>query len=96
MQDEHIHAIVPQSEVDRFMPILIEGKIYDIQNFKVVENNRNYRPVHHMFKLIFSSETSLHEVELPAVNIPLHKFEILPYPEIPNRFNDDTYLTGKI
>jgi hypothetical protein len=58
------------------MPILMEGKIHDIEKFKVVENNINYRPIHHKFKLIFSSETSLDEVEIPVVNIPLHKFEI--------------------
>lgn len=47
------------SDLWKFRPILVEGGVYFIQKFKVLNSNAGYRPVSHVYAIHFTFHTSM-------------------------------------
>ncbi|KAJ9547468.1 hypothetical protein OSB04_020011 [Centaurea solstitialis] len=79
--------------VSKFKPLLKEGLVYSVKNFKDVINSGDYRVVNSKFKIIFTLLTTIKRVEENEPSIPLHGFEYGKEKTVNTRVNDDTILT---
>ena len=58
---------------------LIEGKQYFIANFQVFENGGQYKACDHLFRLLLSPTTHVHEENY---DIPPHPYSFMPIVEV--------------
>ncbi|KAK3211140.1 hypothetical protein Dsin_015846 [Dipteronia sinensis] len=61
-QGDHIHATIQKFLIHKFTNLVDEGKIYSVQNFKVIDKNGNYMPVSHQYKLLLLPTTTIKEL----------------------------------
>ncbi|CAN1139976.1 Replication protein A 70 kDa DNA-binding subunit B [Linum perenne] len=89
-----IWAQVPLSFIPKFEH-LEEQKVYTIQNFKVMNAPRVYRPISNRYIIEFSNSTTIEESE-NCVSIPQFKFSFIKEAEIPLKVDHRVLLTNTI
>ena len=77
---------------------LVEGQIYNIQNFKVKfyngdETNRAVRNEKHIY---FSADTIIEKDNGPGLKIPDHSFDLFPLYSMIGMLTDERFLTGTL
>ncbi|KAK1578847.1 hypothetical protein Q3G72_033559 [Acer saccharum] len=92
----HLKIGIPLILLRNINPSADEGKVYSIQNFKVVDNNGNYKPVSHQYKLLLLPTTTINELKGDHSSIPVHQFEFQDFENLERRVDDNTLLTGNI
>lgn len=85
MKHKSLHA--------KWMDTTHEGRVYFIANFGVQENDAEYRPTTHPFKLTISSSTHIQEEE---ASLPEHAYNFMLLPDILKAKNkqDVPHLVG--
>ncbi|KAM3248398.1 hypothetical protein P3L10_010167 [Capsicum annuum] len=90
------HAIVRKNHVSRFKHKLIEGSLFIIKNFKVVESSGVYRPVENSLKIIFFPSTVIKSLSEDIVHIPMNGFHFIKPESIESRVNNNTLLSDVV
>ncbi|XP_020082553.1 uncharacterized protein LOC109706160 isoform X2 [Ananas comosus] len=93
---DQIHAVIKKVHATHFRPLIQEGKIYVISNFKVLLNRLSFRPVHNNYMISFYAITSIKEIKNDIIGIQRHQFEFLDFHDVPKRLNNDLHLTGEL
>lgn len=65
LQDTHILAIIRNNQKHFYLPILKEGEVYVISNFKVVPSPKQYKPVEGDSSINFSTKQGLKYLFFP-------------------------------
>ncbi|KAK4420430.1 hypothetical protein Salat_1993300 [Sesamum alatum] len=89
--DDHIHASVHKNQAAKYRRQMHEGGIYLIQNFRVCPGKRQYRPVHRDYMISFTYVTSVKCVNGDDDKFNKHKFDFIPYQDVPSFRGDLTY-----
>nr|CAD1817859.1 unnamed protein product [Ananas comosus var. bracteatus] len=87
-----IHAVIKKVHATHFRPLIQEGKIYVISNFKVLPNRLSFRPVHNNYMISFYAITSIKEIKTDVIDNQRHQFEFLDFHDVPKRLNNDLHL----
>ncbi|PHU14195.1 G2/mitotic-specific cyclin-1 [Capsicum chinense] len=87
------HAIVRKNHVSRFKHKSIEGSLFTIKNFKVVESSGVYRPVENSLKIIFFPSTTIKSLSEDIVDIPAKEFHFIIPELIESRINNNMILS---
>ena len=84
LHDDAIHAAIRNIFPTKFKPLLREGQLYSLSNFRVAEykDKDNYRPIKNENKIIFLLTTFIKELEETEIIIPRHKFDFVDYKTI--------------
>ncbi|KAF3635831.1 hypothetical protein FXO38_24450 [Capsicum annuum] len=90
------HAIVWKNHVSRFKHKLIEGSLFIIKNFKVVESSGVYKPVENSLKIIFFPSTTIKSLSEDIVDIPMNGFHFIKPELIESRVNNNTILSDVV
>ena len=97
MKDVRIHAWMKSSIISRLDDSLVEGGVFQIENFSVRRYGENER--NQCFtgdKRIFFTEST---VVMPCIQphefIPQHVFDCIPLNTVRQHSTQDTYLIGK-
>ncbi|KAM3358767.1 hypothetical protein P3S68_021700 [Capsicum galapagoense] len=91
-----VQAIVRENHVSRFKNNLIEGSLFTIKNFKMVESSGVYRPVENSLKIIFFSSTAIKSLSEDIVDIPVNEFHFIKPELIESRINNNMILSGSV
>ncbi|XP_060169962.1 replication protein A 70 kDa DNA-binding subunit B-like isoform X2 [Lycium barbarum] len=91
-----MHAIVRKSHVHRFKHKLIEGALFTIKNFKVVESCGGYRPVESSLKIIFFASTAIKKLSEDIGDIPINGFQFIKPDMIESRVHNNTILSDVV
>ncbi|XP_074336390.1 uncharacterized protein LOC141673537 [Apium graveolens] len=81
-EDCHVFAFVNRVIWHDVSNIILEGNIYAIHNFVVMEPAGLLRPVSTNKIIVFSHDTIVHPIPFEVNTIPRHKFELKTIPEI--------------
>ncbi|KAK3221234.1 hypothetical protein Dsin_008259, partial [Dipteronia sinensis] len=92
-QGDHVHASIQKFLIPKFSKLVDAGKVYSIQNFKVVDNNGNYRPVSHQYNLLLLPTTTMNELRGDHSSIDVHQLEFQDFENLEKRVGDNTLLT---
>ncbi|TXG48657.1 hypothetical protein EZV62_024532 [Acer yangbiense] len=95
-QGAHVHASIQNFLIPKFTKLVDEGKVYTIQNFKVVDNNGNCKPVSHQYKLLLLPTTTINELRGDHSSIPNHQFEFQDFENLERRVDDNNLLTDVV
>ena len=80
LQGDRIEAYtIVKSLMESYKDYPKEGDIYDIENFRVMDNNDDYKLAAHSFKLNFIPSAVFRE---SSVNIVLRGFHLIPIKSI--------------
>lgn len=79
-QADKIHVTVKNDELITWKLILKENQTYMMHNFKVVNNERQYKVCLHPYTLVFTCVTAVIEQEMDY--IPLKSFEFVNFADI--------------
>ena len=95
-QDDAIHSTIRNIFANKFKPLLREGQLYSLSNFRVVEYKAkdNYWPIKKENKIIFLLTTFIKELEQTEITISRHKFDFVDYNTIVERIDNNVHLTG--
>ncbi|XP_028802979.1 uncharacterized protein LOC114758129 [Neltuma alba] len=75
-------SIAHKGHIQRYVKDLVEGGVYQFENFEVVDNDDdNYKTCDHPCKIMFHAMTFFQEHDLP---IPLYAFNFVPIKDIAN------------
>ncbi|GJN13248.1 hypothetical protein PR202_ga31600 [Eleusine coracana subsp. coracana] len=99
MLDEKGHAMeaqISQKILDIFRPLLIEGSVYYIKNFHVIEARINHRPVNHSYRARFTKYTKVIKVTDHAPDFPLYAYNIESFDMLKNKSKSTTNLSVDI
>ncbi|KAG8063565.1 hypothetical protein GUJ93_ZPchr0003g17798 [Zizania palustris] len=89
-----IHAQIYPPHIDKFKPLLAEGKVYYIDSFRVKNANRMYKPVQNHLMVTFTRWTTLDErIEVPA-KFPSVVFSLTPFEDVPQLVEKNEYFIG--
>ncbi|MCD9644588.1 hypothetical protein HAX54_032942 [Datura stramonium] len=91
-----LHGIFRRNQVQRLKDKLIEGILYTIQNFKVVEVIGHYKPVENSLTLIFTASTVINNLSEDIVHIPINRFQFIKPAMIDSRVNNDKVLSDMV
>ena len=96
LQDDALHATIRNIFANKFKPLLQEGQLYSLSNFRVAEykDKDNYRPIKNENKIIFLLTTFIKELEETEITISRHKFDFVDYNTIVKRIDNNVHLTG--
>ncbi|KAF5200942.1 hypothetical protein FRX31_009471 [Thalictrum thalictroides] len=78
----------------KYQKDLQEGNIYEISNFDIEKNTQDYRPVAHTYKIKFTSETNITEVDNDE-SIPRYNFKFTALATGLTKLGQKTWLMGK-
>ncbi|KAF3620726.1 hypothetical protein FXO37_33130 [Capsicum annuum] len=94
---KHLDRSAPSREnhVSRFKNNLIEGSLFTIKTFKVVESSGVYRPVENSLKIIFFSSTAIKSLSEDIVDIPVNGFHFIKPELIESRVNNNMILSDE-
>ncbi|MCD7466490.1 hypothetical protein HAX54_003245 [Datura stramonium] len=84
-----------RNQVQRLKDKLIEGSLYTIQNFKVVEAISRYKPVENSLTLIFTASIVINNLSEDIVHISINGFQFIKPSMINSRVNNDKVLSGR-
>ncbi|KAM3235288.1 hypothetical protein P3L10_015324 [Capsicum annuum] len=87
------HAIVRKNHISKFKHKLIEGSLFIIKNFKMVESSGVYRPVENSLKIIFFPSTVIKSLSEDIVHIPMNGFHFIKSELIESRVNNNALLS---
>ena len=79
--------------MESYKDYLKEGDIYDIENFRVMDNDDDYKLAAHSFKLNFIPSTVFREL---SVNIVLRGFHLIPIKSIIEETTTNVELIGDV
>ncbi|CAN6232609.1 unnamed protein product [Urochloa humidicola] len=88
-QGETIRATIWKNLIDNFKPKIVEGCIYELNNFKVQEDGR-YRPVKNTLKIVFIYNTNIKKVKENPDKFQDYYFEFASRDTLLARKNIDT------
>ncbi|KHN18082.1 hypothetical protein glysoja_020855, partial [Glycine soja] len=77
---DKIHVLIRKKELKTWKLTLKENNTYMMHNFKIFNNEGQYKLCLHPYKLIFTGVTIVIEVDLP--NIPLKAYEFVNFVDI--------------
>ncbi|XP_056683565.1 uncharacterized protein [Spinacia oleracea] len=73
---DKIQATIKKSLLRTFQPLLNEGELYTISNYRVGKSSGEYKPTGHPYKINFVILTRVNV--LHAANIPTYGFDLVP------------------
>ncbi|XP_056691757.1 uncharacterized protein [Spinacia oleracea] len=91
---DKIQATIKKSLLRTFQPVLNEGEICTISNYRVGKNSGEYKPTDHPYKINFVLLTRVNV--LHAANIPTYGFDLVPFDAIISNGLDSTCLVDVI
>ena len=96
LHDDAIHAAIRNIFPTKFKPLLREGQLYSLSNFRVAKYKAkdNYQPIKKENKIIFLLTTLIKELEETEIIISRHKFDFVDYNTIIERINNNVHLKG--
>ncbi|XP_050365869.1 uncharacterized protein LOC126784449 [Argentina anserina] len=74
----------------------VESFVYEISNFRCIENQRKSVVVPHQVQLLFSDNTQFRLIPEYAHPIPYYWFQFIELDNLQSRVDDDTFLTDVI
>ena len=77
---DKIHVLIRKDELNTWKLTLNENNSYMMHNFKIVNNEGQYKLCLHPYKLIFTDASILIEQDLP--NIPLKAYDFIIFVDI--------------
>ncbi|XP_040867682.1 uncharacterized protein [Glycine max] len=89
---DKIHVLIRKEELKTWKLTLKENNTYMMHNFKIFNNEGQYKLCLHPYKLIFTGVTIVIEVDLP--NIPLKAYEFVNFVDILARTYRRDLLVG--
>ena len=92
LQVDKIHVLIRKEELKTWKLTLKENNTYMMHNFKIFNNEGQYKLCLHPYKLIFTGVTIVIEVDLP--NIPLKAYEFVNFVDILARTYRRDLLVG--
>ncbi|KAM7265763.1 hypothetical protein ACFE04_003446 [Oxalis oulophora] len=90
------HAVIRKNLITKYKPLLYEGRIYDIKNFKVIPASENYKPIKGDFKALFLLTTNVTELKHHPTDIPMYYFQFASYQQLQDRVGERSVLTDII
>jgi hypothetical protein len=94
-QGTKIHGVINKAYIEKFKPLIEEGKVYIISNVEVTIAARKYRPVENDKALNFLPTTNIKKIK-DTQDIPKYSFQFFSTDMLSNRVNIDMYLSGKL
>ncbi|MCD7451450.1 hypothetical protein HAX54_011958 [Datura stramonium] len=91
-----MHGTIRRNQVQRFKDKLIEGSLFTIKNFKVVEAIGRCKPVENSLALIFIASTVISNLSEDIVHIPINGFQFIKPTMIDSRVNNDEVLSDVV
>ncbi|XP_056686069.1 replication protein A 70 kDa DNA-binding subunit C [Spinacia oleracea] len=91
---DKIQATIKKSLLRTFQPLLNEGELYTISNYRVGKNSGEYKPTGHPYKINFVLLIRVNV--LHAANIPTYGFDLVPFDAIISNGLDSTCLVDVI
>ncbi|VFQ80662.1 unnamed protein product [Cuscuta campestris] len=96
-EGSYIHGSIKGNLVHLFRDVIVEGEIYSIANFEIVDNRTRFRVVgdnKHMIQINAESTVRPAPGQLP--NIAMHRFDLLDFDKVPMRKGLDYILTDVV
>lgn len=82
IQNHHIHAFALPEDWNRFLTIILEGRLYEISDFYAKKTQGHLRPVSSALKIYFTDSTVVRPILIDDLQIPMHKFEFVNFKQI--------------
>ncbi|VFQ64381.1 unnamed protein product [Cuscuta campestris] len=80
-----------------FRNSIVEGIVYYIKNFAVVDNKNRYRVVGDNKVMIqLYANSTVKRLPDDTSNIPMHRFDLLPFDMVETRMNQEYILTDVV
>lgn len=96
MQGNAVHGQIFHPLIQKFKPLLTEGKVYYLESYRVKDANRLYKPVPNEYMITFTRWTEVDEcIDVPA-DYPSVVYSLTPYTEIPKLVDTTNFFVGKI
>ena len=92
-QDNQSLAMVSPRESSRLLPLMNEGTVYYISNFRIVVSTSRWRPETTERALIFTQQTAVLSC-YDGSSIAKTKFDLCPLPAISTDFGKNSGLLG--
>lgn len=89
-----MHSIIKKLHVNKFRPLLQEGSMYVISNFKVIRSLGLYQVINNPLRMSFMLITKVKQTNDLASRIPMHKFHFADLQTLYFRINDNSFLTN--
>ena len=89
-----IQVIVPPYLVSKFKSVIVVGRAYIMQSFKVSNNDFSYKSTTHGYKLVFCGSTLVKKSEIP--DIPVNYLNILGLKDIVEGMFQSNLLVDKL
>ncbi|XP_057443854.1 uncharacterized protein LOC130736010 [Lotus japonicus] len=89
-----IEAVIRKGMIQKFKRLIVEGQVYKIVYFNVVENDGAYRASPHEFKIVFNGRTKVERDQSDI--IPLNSFYFKNSEEISATLGESDVLVDMI
>jgi hypothetical protein len=90
-----MYAEIPEKNVQQFMNVIEEGKIYVIRKFFVFPKKYVFRPVNAQAMIKFTKYTSVVERLGLESLFPFCTYELTPFPQLPRPLDMPERFTGR-
>ncbi|KAK1389887.1 hypothetical protein POM88_018065 [Heracleum sosnowskyi] len=90
-KENHMVAIIRNNQKQIYLPLLKEGEVYTISNFKVVPGPKQYKSVDSEYSINFFFKTKI-EKGRDFAAIPMYKFELQPFTAVKTLVGNPTML----
>lgn len=86
---------LPGDMMERLKHQLVEGKVYTLSDFTVVQRRRDYMACSNGLMIYMEEQTVVDEIDdNTGSSIPLHSFEFVDFDDVPSRNGDKRLCTG--
>ncbi|OMO67851.1 Nucleic acid-binding protein [Corchorus capsularis] len=92
-QGQGIHVHIPESTADKFRPMLMEGMLYHVSRFQVVNPYMTHLTVIRNYGILFNRNTILKPIPDDPAGYPRHFFHFDNDEKLFELANSDKYLT---
>ncbi|XP_057443722.1 uncharacterized protein LOC130735863 [Lotus japonicus] len=88
-----IHAIIKKTLMYKFEKLLVEGNVYSLSSFVLVDSSGDYKPTRHNYKICFMYNTEVRH--MPHITIDEFPYSFVSLADILAPSYDSGYLIGK-
>ena len=91
-----MHAMIRKNQVNKFRHPLVEGCIFYIKNFKVMQSTGQYQSIMNDYMIIFLLMISVRKAEKGGAKIDHYGFQFISPELLDSQINDNRILSGLI
>ncbi|KAK1378621.1 hypothetical protein POM88_025365 [Heracleum sosnowskyi] len=81
-ENHHVHAFALPEDWNKFLTVILEGRLYEISDFYAKRAQGHLRSVSSEFKIYFTDSTVVRPILIDDLQIPMHKFEFVDFNQI--------------